>query len=1055
MALQPLEPELLDHLRVEFGRHGHRAAELLSDAHAHLVSNTPMFRLREVVAHCLRQAMTSILDSVRSGEAGGWRHVSREVVDARRRYGMAAGLPGEDAAGALRNLLSSIDDLSRFHDEEEGQHERRLIAVMMSRTGTMPLSAGANPVRDCQDLLRRLNRAAHGGTVQESPEELWAECAVILRRLFLPPEIRHAELERLAQIAHPTTDDTGAVLGLVSSPGHLRHFLGKVASPAWLEALGATGVLAPPDTDGPWPPHAAVARLAERYPGEIAAWLKDMYQSHGTNSVAATAICHAAVEAGGPALGLLLTAVRDHQEHAWIVTSGVRAAERAEASDALVEDLADVILNPNSWAAARFVKPLLDQIAAGVDEDNSQRRITILVHKVRALPDGDPLLRKLKRDRSGSIADTSGPSRDNRSRSLLSCLLRLLEGAWEWTSTSDLLDTLDRLPETSLRQRLRAWVLANAPGADAGLITGEIEHAISSRAPTGDDLALLDRAAADCDLSICAARWRDALGVAPDVEQAGRALAADDVPRDWLRARRWVPLLPVDATGSWATACEILAARYGRPSREGLVHSRPDIAQFAVSPISAEELRSQDPDAAAARVSQWRPGPSDWLGGAHEIARTLESVVKDNIEDWVSSPIRTVVNLRHPTYISRYLNALASATSEYELPVNHLLDVIKLVRTRPWPVETLADSRLDYDTDWRVTEQAAVGLIKALADSDRNFDDRVDEAWAVLASEAADRSEPSDVVSISTGPDHLTSALNRPCTRALEAILSFVAYEYRSSGTVRPEAISLFEESLRLTGADGAEHRAVLASRIGFLLHVLPEWTETNCNLLFGRQAPDGLGQLSVELAIEWSQPNQWLLENFREAVRSAVKRGTKRAMEHMIIAMLWGCPGYSAQETVAFLRTLPDLVSESGHALGSVLDDANADQRLVDIAVDFWTVVLDTETGAAVEGFGFLSGVAAMNTEVWEELTLRTVRAAEGRIDWSHGIAERLESSPPTTTGLAILNELVRGSLDHWDRLLVAEKAAAILSSASNLQESDDYKRLHTTLLERGIIST
>ena len=410
--------------------------------------------------------------------------------------------------------------------------------------------------------------------------------------------------------------------------------------------------------------------------------------------------------------------------------------------------------------------------------------------------------------------------------------------------------------------------------------------------------------------------------------------------------------------------------------------------------------------------------------------------------------------MRHPTYISHYLDALASAASEHELPVGDLLDVIKLVRTHPWPVEPLADDRRDYDTDWRETEQAAVGLIKALADTDSGFDGRAEEAWTVLASEASDRSEPSNIVSISTGPDPLNSAINRPCTRALEAVISFVAHEYRSSGAVRPEATSLFEDGLRLIGTDGAEHRAVLASRIGFLLYVLPEWTETNRDLLFGPQAPDGLGQLSIEQAIEWSHPNRWLLENFPEAVRNAVRDDAERAMEHMIIAMLWGCPGYSVQETAAFLRTSPDLVSKSGHALGCVIDDTDADQRFVDVAVDFWNTVLDTETGAAIEGFGFLSRVTAMDTEVWEELTLRTIRSADGRIDGSHGIAKRLAASHPTATGLALLNEMVRGRLEEWDRLSVAEEAAAILSRANDLQETDDYKRLRTTLLERGVIN-
>ena len=1056
MALpRPLEPELLEHVRVEFGQHGHRAADLFEDAHAQLVAGTPTHRLREIVAHCLREAMKAILASVDTGEAGRWRDLSREVVDAGRRYERAEGLPGEDSVDALRDLLARIDDMRRFHDEAQGVHERRLIAVVVRRTGAEPLSAGTEPVRAYQDLLDRLSVAAHGGTMPESAEELWAECAAILRRLFLPPDIRHPELESLARISQPAETDTDAVLDLVSSPAHLRYFLGKVENPAWLEVLGEAGVLDPTDTDGAWPPHAAAARLAERYPAEVAAWFQDMYRSYGTSPVAAAFMVRAARDAGGPALSLALIAVKDHPEDPQVLPLAVFAAEKADASSALVADLADVILNPSSWAAAGFAQELLETISAGVNEDNSQRRIAILVHKLRKLPDNDHLLWNLKSQPSGSIADTPTYSHDDRSPSLLSCLIRLLESAWAWTSAGELLDALGTLPETSLRQRLRAWVLANAPDAAPGLIVDEIEHAIASRSPTGDDLALLDRAAGSCDRSVWVARWREALGTAPDVEHAGRALAAGDVPEEWRRAMRWVPLLPAEAVGVWVTACDVLAARYGRTSREALAQRLPEIAQIAESPINAEELRSMDPLDAAARVAQWRPSPEDWLGGAYEIARALESVVKDNIENWVSVPIRTVVALRHPTYISHYLSALSSAASEHELPVGDLIDVMKLVRTQPWPVETLADSPLDYDTDWRTTEQAAVGLIKAFADSDRGFDGRAEEAWSVLASEASDRSEPSNIVSISTGPDHLTSAINRPCTRALEAVISFVAHEYRSRGVVRPEAMTLFEDCLGLGGVDGAEHRAVLASRIGFLLHVMPDWTEANRDLLFGSRAPDGLGQLSVVLAIKWSHPNRWLLENYSEAVREAVAGGADRAMEHMVIAMLWGCPGYSVEETAAFLRTSSDLVSQSGRALGRVLDgaDSDADRSVVDVAVDFWNTVLDTDIGEAVEGFGLLAGVAAIDTEAWEELTLRTVRAAGGRLDGPHQVAERLKASPPTSTGLAILNELIRGGLDHWDRLFVAEKAVRILSQADELQQTGNYQRLRTTLRERNLI--
>ena len=123
-------------------------------------------------------------------------------------------------------------------------------------------------------------------------------------------------------------------------------------------------------------------------------------------------------------------------------------------------------------------------------------------------------------------------------------------------------------------------------------------------------------------------------------------------------------------------------------------------------------------------------------------------------------------------------------------------------------------------------------------------------------------------------------------------------------------------------------------------------------------------------------------------------------------------------------------------------------------MAVDFWNTVLDTETGEAVEGFGCLARVAAIDNETWEELTLRTLRATGGRLDGLHEVTDRLAASPPTPTGLTILNELIRGGLDRWDCMFVADQAVPILSRADTLQQTDDYQRLRTTLQERNLIN-
>ena len=129
--------------------------------------------------------------------------------------------------------------------------------------------------------------------------------------------------------------------------------------------------------------------------------------------------------------------------------------------------------------------------------------------------------------------------------------------------------------------------------------------------------------------------------------------------------------------------------------------------------------------------------------------------------------------------------------------------------------------------------------------------------WTILEAEVMNCAEPS-TASGSYELDPYQTAINRPRTRALQAVLSFMANEFAASSSVHPEAITLLEASLRLTGRDGAEHRAVLAPLIGFLLHVLPDWIEANRELIFGNAAPENLGQLMIDQAIKWARPNEW-----------------------------------------------------------------------------------------------------------------------------------------------------------------------------------------------------
>lgn len=118
------------------------------------------------------------------------------------------GVPGEDEQGALNELLATIDDLEIVH-AQEGIHERRLITIMVNRTGAVPVASGTSPIRAYQHLLRELDEALHGYTTLDGACALWNRCAAILRQLFLPPDIRHAELESLAATELGFTEKVG------------------------------------------------------------------------------------------------------------------------------------------------------------------------------------------------------------------------------------------------------------------------------------------------------------------------------------------------------------------------------------------------------------------------------------------------------------------------------------------------------------------------------------------------------------------------------------------------------------------------------------------------------------------------------------------------------------------------------------------------------------------------------------------------------------------------------------------------------------------------------
>lgn len=1052
VIVAPIDPRLLDHLVVEFGDHGERAVEFLRTAQRLLELDpaAALPRLPETITYCLREAMKTIPASQELGGGGLWRTASHAVSDARRRYELVRGMPGEDEQGALDDLLAAIDDLDLVHSQE-GIHERRLIAIMVNRTGVLPVACGTAPVKAYHELLRELDEALHGDASLDGARERWDRCAAVLRQLFLPPELRHVELESLAEIESPTADDVERLLPLIAGPNHLRHFLSQIASPRWLEMVTASGILDPPAEQGPWPVLAAVDQLAPRHGPTIATWLAGLYDGHGADAVRAWFVARAAVDVGPDAVGVVLRALRDHDCVPAIATMGTLAVENLDPESQVVEELADVLLNEGTWRAAGYVKPVIERLVGGTDESNAARRVQLVCWKLRAVPSDEGSRGWFPYERAGSVADWTDDGRDDRYTVLLQALVEVIRRARAWLSTDDILAIVDSLP-VGLRGRVRAWVLSVAADVDTGRLTHEVADAITERDPTGDDLPILDRVVAELNSGDFAANWMIALGPAPSVVEVAQRLASRTLPEEWLRAYHWVGVLPESAVGPWQQPAAVIAGAFGRPGRATLEKRSRAEAGCGRSPMSTEELAALPVAEAVGRISTWRPDSSEWLVGARELARTVEAVVKADSGPWLESPVRVATELRHPTYIHHYLRGVAEAIKDgARPPIDEMLDLLGLVRAKPWGIEPLGRDTFDYDHDWSGAEQAAVDVVKSMADKDIGFAGRADEVWFMLDAEARDRGEPSGIISGARDP--LASAINRRCTRALEAVLSFMAQQFRLTGEVRREAFELLEEALRLEGSDGAEHRAIIATRLSFLRHIAPQWVDDVADLMFGEAAPADLADITAALAIKWGRPNRWLLERYRPLVRDAVSRGVDHALDHLIIAMLWGLTGYSVEENIAFVRQTSTLLSDAGERLGRLLRHEDADAAHIACAVTFWDAANLAADADALGGFGWLSEVERLDSDVWASRTMTTLAVTGGGIDWSHKVTERAASLSPSATTLAIMNSLIRGASDEWDRRRNIERAVEHMRLAEELNGTAEYERLRTTLLERGAL--
>jgi hypothetical protein len=1047
MSEDEAEQELFDHLVAEFGDRGQDAVQFLRTARR-LVAEDPageLPRAAAAAAYCVREALQRLLPP-ESGRPR-WRELSGEVLEAYRRLRTVRGLPGVDAVGALEQLLTAIGQLEEFKEREQGQHQRRLVGLMETRTGAPPLDA---PTREYQRLLGELNRhAVHASVVSvEQVQELLGRALALLRMVFAPFQLRQPELDALAQLQNPSQEDLQRLRLLCSTPHHLSYFMQHVAAPAWLWLLTPLGVLDPP-AGGLWPVRFAVEHLAATHPKEVAAWLEDVYARWGGTESGAAYLTVAARDCLPAASATLLRALHDYPRTHWIRVQAVSALAVMDPGSDFIDSAAEALLDPGDEVALTgTARPTIQALCDGMTPDNAGARVELVARK---------LARSAEARYPWFFASPSGlvdelrDETDRGATALLTGVVAVVRRAGEiGLPTERVLALLEPIP-SGLRCRLRAWALYEATDASPEALVTEIAHAIRGRDPTGDDLRLIQHITQQLSPRRYVESWRDAMGHPPATEEVGRALASREVPQQWQRARLWQPLLPDTVGEAWNTTVSLLSPVLHVPIREQYLEPSEPPFGWARSPMTKTELERLEVGDAALKIASWRP-TGDHLIIARELARTLEDLVASDPRAWASRPLETLALLRHATYINHYFEGLARTSEDLSVLGPPLVEAVAFARTHPWAPVRLGDDDFDYDPTWAPVDEAGVNLIGRLAERDVDLGGRYDDAWRVVLAAARDRSSGSHITS--SREDSLETAINRPCTKALEAMLHLVATDFRRDGAVRDEALDVFDEALSLDGWDGAEHRAIIAPRLPFLRHVAPEWVESREPRLLGDDAPEGLGQTTVELALKWGRPDGWLLERHRPAVLRAVRAGSKHALDHALVAMLREVPGYSVEGTWRALADMGALVlSDAGERLARLLMNDPAQPHL-DRGALFWEQTLQhpSLSGDAFRGYGWWAEVDALDQARWERMTLLTCQRAEGSLDWCVKVAERCAHEPITPTGLGVLIRLLRGRHEPWDRSQIAEVAlGALKASGGDPLLSEARERLRAALTDLG----
>lgn len=1023
-------PPTLTEALSSLGPRGMRAGEMLSEVVDQSRASRP--RTGDVIAYCCREALVAALSEDEVPEAEAFREAERDLQRSKD-----AVVAGADAATLVEAIEKFQDASARY----EGIHVARLSAVVQAFTGTAPARVKGDLFDSLKVVIDRLNSGLHAGTPMDESFELYKHTVDILQRVFVPLPEKLPDLRALANKSPLDEGDVDELHQWAFDLRQLNYFFRAIEGTDWLEALWSTELLRPLPS-GLWPASAYLTRLIEGGNPRVCDWLNEQ-EPDPSNQVELRSYLWLAWRCKSAAIPFASTVARmPDLNHLVVDDLVVFLQRRGEAADPKAYvDLVDVLLNHVPDERASMSETLLRDFFRWAGTTHvAPRMLGIVGYKISRTHDANP--RRL--DLVAPIDELlSERGRLWSIELFLSIAAVIIKEALSSQPATSLVDALAEVAAAP-RSRLIGYLIANSQISSSekiALLRPEVE----SQDAYPETMDALKRLVAehpeDEELT---EQFLGALGDPPPLGELAE-VDAENLDERRRHIHHWLPAMPTRIQEIWGEVDAVVTGKIGKAPPDGRAFG-PMIATWGDrSPFEVSELEKKEPMEAASQIRTWRPdervlgGPS--ISG---LASTLRQIVAARPEKWSQRPVEVIGELRHPTYIATYFRELAQHPGQLA-DAEAIVRAIQLTFSEPWPVDTLATDRFDFEADWQAPQQAGIDLVRRIWAADVDLGAEEERAAGVVYEAARQRDDESSV----TGErDALEAAISRPSMQALGAAFSHAKFAVRSGAQVPQSFQDLLEESLRLEGDTGLQARAVIATNLPFVWLHMAEWAQPSVDLLLGPDVPSDLGPATFDLYLKRAAPIKEMLTALDQHYSAAIKRGAERATDHVALGFLWDVEPW--RDTAYLLDQLlprPEAISEVGEFLArATFDTPNSIPR----AVNYWEAVLEQELQSNVlSGLGWFSMSEPLDDEIWLPLMARTAELANGAIEWAGKTAERASKHESNPQALSLVAALLTRDADPWEASQVGEAGMGLLRESKGQVDEAPRQRLREQLIE------